>query len=201
MKSQPIHFDRIDISIIAINFLAFLLQIWMPEGQSSIMAFVIFSVILGVLSFETYSTYWVNKSLMDIWSKFIFQILIVIVLWFKGWWIFLLNKVQLFMLVISIWWLLIRWFVKHKNIDNKMYILLWIQNLAITFGTISYCLSVYHNPSNFWYLSIIYRLLHELVYIVTMLGTFTKKESLPNYMFQWYGMLRCLIHIITIIVY
>jgi hypothetical protein len=198
MKFQSVHFDRIDISIIVINFAAFLLQIWMPEWQSSIMAFVIFSVILGVLFFETYSTYWVNKSLIDIWSKFIFQILIVIVLLFKGWWVFLLNKLQLVMLLVSILWLAIRWFIKYKHLDKKMYILFWIQNLAITFGTISYCISVYNNPSNFGYYSIIYWLLHELVYIVTIYGTFTKKESLPNYMFQWYWMLRCLIHIIVI---
>lgn len=139
-------FDTLDKTIFAVNFLAFLLQIRMPEWQSSIMAFIIFSVILGVLFFETHKHYRVNKSLIDIWSKLLLYIVFIAVLRVKWSGISAVSNFQWLMLWISVLWLLIRNYVSMLKLDHKMYILLWIQNISITLWTVAYINSVQLYP-------------------------------------------------------
>lgn len=200
LKIGTITFDTLDISIFVINFLAFALQIWMSEWQSSIMAFVIFSLVLGVLFFETYTAYWRTKSSLDIWSKLILYVIIVYILFLK-WWAIWITNLQIGMLVVCIIGLLVRQYIKHLEIDHRLYIVLIIQNIAITFWTIAYCIAVYENPYEYWWLSIIFWILHILVYLVTLYWIYKKQEPLPTYLFQWYWIFRCLLHIIFILIF
>lgn len=165
------------------------------------MAFVVFSVILGVLFFETYSTYKRTKSSIFLWSKFIFYALAVIVLLFKWWNNYVLTNINIIMLSISTFGIIIRKYIRHLSLDNKTSILILIQIFAVLPWNILFILATYNHPSNFWLYSLVYWLLQIISYILSIYWTYNRKEPKSWYIFSIFWLILCIIYCVFIIMY
>lgn len=191
--------NKVDLLIITLNFAAFITQILMPEGKTSIAAFGIFAFIMLVIITETYLAYgWLKSHIFSI-SKVAFYIIAIGVLLYKGGNEFVFTKINLLMVVLSICGLGIRKYLKDHSKDQKATILLWVQNAAFIPGSIAYMVSVAHHPDDYGIYSLIFWGLNIATYIVTMSMMVHKKEPRPAYIFPGFAMSCCIIYCIEIL--
>lgn len=194
-------FDTIDLLIFMSNFVAFLLQIRMPEAESSIMAFLIFWIILWVLFFETYSVYGWNKSSVFIAGKCFFYCLAVVILLFKWWNQYVFTWLNISMLIISIFWIMIRNYLRHLETEQRTSLLISIQLIASLPWDIVFLYAAYTYPEHYGIYSLLYRTINIIGYLVAIYWTYTRKEPRSWYLFSWFGLTLCLIYCAFIIIF
>ena len=193
-------FDKTDKYIIGLNILAFLLQIFMPEGKSSIVAFSVFSMTLSVITIETYLAYGFVKNVWLSGTKLLCYMLAVVVMLIKGGQEFILTPFNIAMIVICIFGLVIRWFIRHYTVNKKAAILLYIQNIANLTGGISYCVSVVKHPQHYGIYSILFWTLNIIGYWIAVNHIMKAKGEKPNYIFPVFGLVCCALYVVTIII-
>ncbi len=197
MKMKVV-FQPLDWIVIGLNVLVFILQVFMPEGKSSVTAFCIFTLVLSVIIFETYQAHGAVKSLIFASSKLILYAAAIIVLLIKGGYSFVLTPLNILMIVLSLIGIGIRSFLRNIHTNKKAEILVWIQTIAVLPGAVSYCVAIVKHPHDYGIYSLVFWLINLLAYAIALWQLHQRKEPRLAYIFPVSGCVLLSMYVIFI---
>jgi hypothetical protein len=193
MKNILKQINAVDIISIAFRVLAVMLVLHSGVSQSSAVSYMIWDMIFGIVAYETYTTYKINKTFIFIIFSIILYTTIVIWMVLTGSGEIIFSRINVTMLFISLLGLLIRSYVR-KNYSNATMILIAVQLCSGTIGTIVYCVAIIHHPQNYNIFIVCNWICIIAAYVLVTYNGIKHGERAPTIIFNMYGIVVAILY-------
>jgi len=199
-KMKNYWFNSADIISIILRFAALVILIWWNQSQTTVVSYIIRTLIFGIVSFETYQSYKVTKSFIFTTFSFLSYWAIAWRMMYTGTVEYAFSLLNIVMLAISAIGLILRSYIKANSLYGTD-IMIIIQLLAMLVWSIVYCVSIVQHPNDFSTIVIWHRVLTGLAWFIVTINALYNHEKLWNLIFNIYGFLVAIIYISFIIFY